>query len=310
VITVVAAPPFATVQDLGRTGYRSEAVPPGGALDRAALVIGNRLVGNDPGEAALEWARGAGEIRFEAPALVALTGAEGGVQLNGRLVPAWTTLAVRPGDALRVGDFERGAWLYVCVRGGIAVPLVLGSRSTLVPARLGGIEGRPLRSGDVLRLGESARDAPPPGTTTRPRRREWQDGAVPLLPGPARAGLRPGEWDRLLATELRVSSAVSRMGYRLEGPAFEGSFPADLPSAPTCPGALQLPPQGTPIVLLQDGPTVGGYPIVGVVPTVSVGELAQRRSGMPVRFKEIGFDEARALLTTERAGLASGDPSG
>jgi allophanate hydrolase subunit 2 len=189
VITLVAAPPFATIQDLGRTGYRAEAVPPGGALDRAALVAGNRLVGNTPDAAAVEWARGPGEVRFERPTIFALTGAEPDGLLGARRAPGWTTLAATAGETLRVGDFARGAWLYLCVRGGIDVPRVLGSRSTLLAARLGGLEGRLLRNGDALAVGQVSIDAPPPGTTLpRATGYAWDDpeAVVPLLAGPAR----------------------------------------------------------------------------------------------------------------------------
>jgi allophanate hydrolase subunit 2 len=127
---------------------------------------------------------------------------------------------------------------------------------------------------------------------------------VGVVPGPAYGQLRPGEWARFLASEFRLSASVSRMGYRLEGPSLAIDAPADLPSAPACPGAVQLPPGGTPIILFNDGPTVGGYPIIAVVTSAHLGRLAQHQPGSAVRFRELSAGHARALAAQERQALA------
>jgi antagonist of KipI len=304
-IRVLVPPPFATIQDGGRHGHRAAAVPPSGAMDPRALAVGNVLVGNAPGAAAIECALGGAELRFERRTLVALTGAGADAQLGTRPAPGWTTLIAGAGEVLRIGRPTTGAWLYVCVGGGIAVPPVLGSRSTCLPARFGGLDGRLVRKGDALPCA-ALPPTPPEAGRRAPAELVAADGdAIAIVPGPARAQLGSGAWERLLATEFRLSASVSRIGYRLEGPPLAIDSPADALSAPACPGAVQLPPGGTPIVLFNDGPTVGGYPIVAVVASAHLGRLAQRRPGEVVRFHEVSAGGARALAIRERQAIAS-----
>jgi biotin-dependent carboxylase-like uncharacterized protein len=267
-ITVLRAPPFASVQDLGRVGHRAVAVPVSGAMDPAALGRANALAGNEAGLAALEWGIGTGELRLAPGIGIGVAGADASVR--------------REGDVLSVVDFSSGAWLYIAVRGGIDVPIVLGSRSTYLAGCFGGFEGRLLRTGDVLRAGTGGSrtrpaPGPPPPSTSDP-------GAFEIVPGPDRDFLEDRAWQQFLETRWTVSRAVSRAGYRLDGPALAVEAPADLPSAPVCPGTVQLPPGGRPIVLMPDGPTVGGYPTIAVVVSEDLGRLAQRRPGEPVRF--------------------------
>ncbi len=308
-ITVIKAPPFATVQDLGRSGHRSVAVPPAGALDRRAIQIGNLLVGNETGAAAVEWAIGAGEIRFDCRTTVALTGASADVELAGRVALPHAALNVAPGDTLRVNRLVQGSWLYICVAGGIEVPPVLGSRSTYLPGSFGGVAGHTLRAGDRLPIGTPARPRLA-GAGESERAGEITDwgtlhSAAPLavLAGPDRRFLPDAEWARFLDTEFRVSNAVSRLGYRLHGPTFHPDAPADLPSTPTSAGAIQIPVDGNPIVLRPDGPTVGGYPIVAVIISTEIGRLAQRRPGEGVRFHQVELAAARDALRRDAAAL-------
>jgi biotin-dependent carboxylase-like uncharacterized protein len=268
VITVIKAPPFATVQDLGRFGYRSSAVPPSGAMDPEALTHANRQVGNHPGAAAVEWGIGAGRLRLSRGVEFAIAGAD--------------TIAYREGEELIIDGFRAGAWAYLAVRGGVDVPEVLGSRSTYLPGRFGGFGGRQLRAGDVLNIGAQRNDHG--GSEWPPVPAAGGAGPVTVVPGPDRWMLDDAGWEEFLATEWIVSRAVSRMGYRLEGPALRVEPPADAPSAPLCPGTVQLPAGGRPIVLMPDGPTVGGYPRVAVVLSGELGRLAQRRPGERVRF--------------------------
>ncbi len=268
-ITVLRAPPFATVQDLGRFGHRGSAVPSSGAMDPAALARANGLAGHEPGLAAIEWGIGAGQLRLAPGVIVGLAGADATARWDG--------------DVLSIDEFGSGAWLYIAVRGGIDVPEVLGSRSTYLPASFGGFQGRLLRSGDVLKTGAggSGRERARGGAPKRP----LDPATIRVLPGPDRTLLDDEAWQRFLTIEWTVSRAVSRAGYRLEGPPLPLEPPDDLPSAPVCPGTVQLPPGGRPIVLMPDGPTVGGYPRIAVVLSAELGRLAQRRPGEPVRFR-------------------------
>lgn len=305
-IRVLVAPPFATIQDLGRIGYRAAAVPPSGAMDPLALEIGNALLDNPAGAAAIECALGGCELRFERRETIAITGASVDARIGRRPAPGWTALVAEAGEVLRVARPTRGAWYYVCIGGGIAVPPILGSRSTCLPARFGGLDGRLIRKGDVLPCGSESIAAPDLDRTALDALRS-HTGSEPIgvVPGPARAQLRAGEWERFLSSEFRLSASVSRMGYRLEGPNLGLDAPADLPSAPACPGAVQLPPGGTPIVLFNDGPTVGGYPIIAVVASAHLGRLAQRQPGNAVRFRELTPQQAGALAAEERRMLAA-----
>ena len=295
-ITMLRAPPFATIQDLGRAGHLDAAVPRAGALDPFALARANILVGNPPGAAAVEWGLAGGEVRFERDATVVLNGAIARATIGGRAVGPGHASRAAAGEVLAVERIEDGAWLYLAVSGGVDVPPVLGSRATYLPGRFGGFEGRLLRSGDRLPLGSPAGEArtgvPLDRLASAPRT------PIGLLPGPDIGLLPDAAWRRLVETEFRVSHAVSRMGYRLEGPAPVLSLPGDLPSAPACIGTIQLPPGGEPIVLMPDGPTVGGYPRIAVVATADLGRLAQRRPGEVVRFEPIELAEARARLRT------------
>jgi biotin-dependent carboxylase-like uncharacterized protein len=268
-ITVIKAPPFATVQDAGRFGYRGSAVPPSGAMDPEALARANLAVGNEPGTAAIEWGIGAGQLGIEAGMSIAIAGA--------------SVTAVRRGDRLTIEEFRSAAWAYIAVAGGIEVPEVLGSRSTYLPGGFGGFEGRRLRTGDILKVGRATtvREAAAPEPEPLPSD-ECQ--VIDVIPGPDRALLGDDAWQRFLTTGWTVSRAVSREGYRLDGPPLRWSGPDDLPSAPVCPGTVQLPPGGQPIVLMRDGPTVGGYPRIAVVLSRALSRLAQRRPGEPVRF--------------------------
>lgn len=301
-ITVLRPSPFATVQDLGRPGYLHAAVAQGGALDPLALALANVLVGNEPGAAAVEWGLAGGELRVEHNTTIALTGARAEATLGERSVPNNRAVRAAAGEVLRIARLEEGAWLYLAIAGGIDLTPVLGSRATYLPARFGGLEGRLLRPGDRLPTGD-----PRPGVPLDDRgmdaTRSLGARPIAILPGPDGHLLPAEAWPWLTQTEFRVSRAVSRMGYRLEGARPRFSLPGDMPSAPACIGTIQLPPGGEPIVLLPDGPTVGGYPRVAVVATADVGRLAQRRPGEPVRFHLVGLEEARTRLRDQWGAL-------
>lgn len=296
-LTVLTAPPLLLPQDLGRPGYRAAGVPAGGAMDRWALQLANVLVGNVPGAVALEWASGGGMVRFSAPTTLALAGAEVEAALDGAPVEPHRTLRARAGSTLSIGRMRTGRFLYLAVRGGVGVPRVLGSGATYLPASLGGLSGRPLRAGDVLPIGAAApdehRDVACPAELRDPL--PPAPGTVRVIRGPQAALLGSDGWAALLGATFTVSRAADRMGYRLDGPVIPLAADAALPSEPGVPGAIQLPPAGRPIVLMADAPTVGGYPKPAVVCSADLGRLAQRGPGEPVRFVEIGVEEAQRI---------------
>lgn len=317
---VEAAPPYLAVQDGGWRGLRASGMPAGGAIDRWALAVANLLAGNAPDAAALEWALGGGAVRFEADCTLALAGAEAEATLAGARADACTVLRARAGDVLRVERLTRGRFLYLAVGGGIGVPAVLGARATYLPGAFGGHEGRLLRAGDALPLGAAAdasslsradgslsrteADASPSqagrtapvGWRLPEGLRPAYDPHLPLrvVAGPQAALFGGDAWRTLEGEAFRVSRASDRAGYRLEGPPLRADVAAALPSEAACAGAVQVPDGGAPIVLMPDGPTVGGYPKIAVVASADLPSLSQRAPGDEVRFRVVSVEEAQA----------------
>lgn len=297
-ITVLRAPAYATIQDSGRHGFRRDGVPPGGAMDRFALEAGNTAVGNVPGAAAIECALTGGALRFDQPARFALTGAEVEARMNARRLEQRHVQEARAGDVLTIEHIVRRRFFYVCFAGGVDVPVVLGSRSTFLPGGFGGLEGRRLRAGDVIALGaadqRSATESRPSTSgkgagaalQATPQRESVSWGSpITLLPGPHADEIDAHAWSTLLGGEYAVSSISDRLGYRLEGPRIATTRAADRLSEPACPGVVQVTPRGDLIVLMVDGPTVGGYPMIAVVASREISRLAQCSPGENIRFR-------------------------
>lgn len=295
-ITVAKAPPFATVQDLGwRTG-RAMGLPRSGAMDPLLLGQANALVGNPSGAAGIEWALGSGALVVEAPCEVTILGA-GRVDVDGSAAdPGHPVLRLEAGARIAITPRPDRRFLYLAVRGGIDVPRVMGSRSTYLPGGFGGLEGRRLRAGDRLPVGPALHA--PLGAAVHPK---WRPdaGSGPGDPVVLRFSAGP-QWDRfdesarrtLVGGSYTVAAESDRMGYRLVGPPVPPKLSATLPSEAACPGAIQLPDGGQPIVLMVDGPTVGGYPKIGVILATDLPLLAQLPPGRIIRFRQTETDES------------------
>ncbi|WP_031467503.1 biotin-dependent carboxyltransferase family protein [Sciscionella sediminilitoris] len=274
-LTVLEARPGALIQDIGRPGYAALGVPPSGALDAPALRLGNRLLGNPEAAAGIEVLLGGLRLRADAPVTVAVTGAE--VPVRGHDIGA--PIYLRAGESLELGTVTRGMRCYVTVRGGIEVPVELGSRAT---DTLSGLGPAPLRAGDVLDIGTVA-DLPhgEDGVPIGP----FPDAlTLPVLPGPRADWFHPelgsGLW--------HLSATSDRIGARLEGPALRRlpeRVGVELPSEPIRTGAIQVPTDGVPLVFLADHPTTGGYPVVGIVDSAALPAIAQARPGTAIQFK-------------------------
>jgi len=278
-ITVVRAGPLTTVQDRGRPGWAHIGVAPSGAMDRDALAFGNRIVGNDPAAAALEATLVGPSLRFRVPALVALTGAESNATVSGHPAAANALVRVAPGEVLELRGLVAGVRAYICVRGGIDAEPALGSRSTDL---MGGLGPPPLRDGDALRIGAEPRTPPDPqaeAPTSPP--------GVPVLrvvAGPREDWFAPGALEALCASTWRVDPASNRIGLRLRGPKLERVNHGELLSEGLVTGAIQVPPSGQPIVLLNDHPTTGGYPVLAAVQSDDVALTAQLGPHSALRF--------------------------
>ncbi len=305
-IVVEQTAPLLTVQDRGRTGLFADGITRSGPLDRLALEVANALVHNDENDAGLEGCLGGASFRFAIDTDVAVTGADAEVSINGATVAAYEGHTLRANDVLTIGRIVRGAVWYLAVRGGIDVPVVLGSRSTLLSAGFGGMDGGPVKRGAALPVGGRGWVMGRPLRVRVPDslRANLTDGAIPLCPAPRSDALNAADWEAFHAATFTVSRAMSRVGYRLEGPAVTSRLPADIASEPACFGAMQLPPEGQPIVLMADHPTIGGYPIIGVVPAHAVGAFAQRAPGTLVRFERQDAAHATEAWISERKALS------
>lgn len=293
-IIVERSAPLLTVQDRGRFGYLSAGVTRSGPLDALALEVGNAIVGNAVDAAALEGCQGGAVFRCEREITFAITGADVVATLNATPIESYTVHIAHADAIISIERIARGAIWYVAVRGGMDVPVVLGSRATLLSAGLGGVGGGPIKAGARLSVFADAARARPLDAVPADLRSRLDDVPIPLCPGPRSDALDTAEWDAFYRAAFTVSHSVSRVGYRLQGPVLPSRLPADLPSEPACAGAMQLPPEGQPIVLMSDFPTIGGYPIIGVIPACALGWLAQRVPGAAVHFERVSIADSIA----------------
>lgn len=279
-LAVLAPGPLTTVQDRGRPGYAAIGVTRSGAADAASADLANRLVGNRPEAAVLEVTAGGLRLRAGRTLLVAVTGAPAPVQIDGRPAPFAAPTTLHPGAVLALGPPPRGLRSYVAVRGGIDVPPVLGSRST---DTLSGLGPLPLAAGTLLPVGDLAGDEPV--VDVAPVGPPSERPVLRVLPGPRRDWLDAAAWRTLTAQEWQVGNDSDRVGLRLTGPRLARARDGELPSEGLVPGALQVPPDGAPVLFLADHPVTGGYPVLAVVVTADLPLAAQLRPGDTVRFR-------------------------
>ena len=305
-----------TVQDLGRAGRQRTGIPVCGAMDRFAHRIANLLVGNDESTATLEASLLGPAITFDEPTVIAIAGGDLSATISGNDVAPWHALAVPQGATLRFGEARVGCRAYVAIAGGIDLPPVFGSRSTYLRAQFGGLEGRALRSGDVLnpgtlsplatRISSTLRAS---GTTsvarwtiaTSARPAYNDDPIVRVIPGAHHDLLDSASRERLVSSTFKVSSNSDRMGYRLNGVELALREPTEMLSEGVAFGTIQLPPGGEPIVLMADHQTTGGYPRIGEVASVDLPLIAQLKPGDRLRFRLVSVEKAQqAYLAQER----------
>ncbi len=296
-IEVLEPGALTTVQDsVGRHGCRHLGVPVGGAADRWSARLANRLVGNAVADAGIEVTMAGPVLRFESPSTIALVGGLDATVDGLPLAPA-RARAVRAGSVVRIGSGP-DARAYLAIAGGVALPRVLGSASTDLRTGFGGYEGRALQAGDRLRVGR------PAGGAAR-----WTgagaEGPIRIVPGPhadrlaGTTGLTSARW--------RIGTDADRTGIRLDGPRIE-ALGQEVDSMGMPEGAVQVPPDGRPIVMLADRPVTGGYPVPWVVIAADVSRLARLRPGAEVRFLEVTFDDARAAWAEAERQLTATEP--
>lgn len=290
---VVRPGAFTTVQDAGRAGWGASGVPPSGAMDELSFRAANLLAGNDEDAAALEITVAGPELVFSGERVAALAGARVEARIGGEPVPAASSFLIPAGAALSIDNTRAGVRCYLAVAGGVDVPAVLGSRSTLVAAGLGGLDGHALTSGDVLRFG-------PP--TRSQHKRALAPDALPVLAreailrvvrGPQDDAFTESGLDAFFSSPYRVSPRSDRAGVRLEGSRLALAGAADLDPEGVVTGAVQVPADGLPIVLGPDRPVTGGYVKVATVISADLPLLAQARPGDTLRFAAVEVEDAR-----------------
>ncbi|MEV5914540.1 5-oxoprolinase subunit C family protein [Streptomyces chartreusis] len=281
-LSVVRAGALTTVQDLGRPGHAHLGVPRSGALDTPAAALANRLVGNPPEAAVLETTLNGCTLRPRSAVTVAVAGAPCRVTVDGRPVAWGAPVHVPAGALLDVGAAVSGVRGYVGVSGGVAVEPVLGSRSTDL---LSGLGPPPLTDDAVLPLGPPTR--PHARVDVAPQPAPPTELVLHVTPGPREDWFTAAAVRAFTSRVYRVSAAGNRIGLRTEGPALERALTRELPSEGVVLGAVQVPPDGRPVVFLADHPTTGGYPVIAVVRTADLPAAAQAVPGTPVRFVSV-----------------------
>ncbi|GAB3818147.1 5-oxoprolinase subunit C family protein [Pontibacter rugosus] len=302
-----------TVQDIGRYGYQKLGVVVGGAMDKLALRMINILIGNDEDAAVLELTQQGPEIRFDAEALIALGGADLSASIDEEPVRLWRPVLVKAGSILRFGKPLLGNYGYLAVAGGVAVPKVMQSRATYLRAGIGGLQGRALKSGDELQVGEY-------NETNRAILSElllhnsnaafteasWSPDPE-LLPdyeeSPVLRAMRGTEYDLfsensqgyIWKDKFNVTVHSDRMGFRLQGTVLALEQEAELLSTAVNYGAVQVPAGGNPIILMADAQTTGGYPRIAQIISADLPKLAQVQPNKAIRFTEVSLEEAQLL---------------
>ncbi|RPJ69783.1 MAG: biotin-dependent carboxyltransferase [Acidobacteria bacterium] len=308
IIRVLDGGLFTTVQDSGRYGFQRYGVPVSGAMDRGALQAANALVGNDGSAAALEMTLLGPRLEFLASATIALAGADLGAVVGNVPTPAWESVTVPAGAILSFTGARDGIRGYLAVAGGFDVPVVLGSRSTYTRSRLGGLDGRQLKAGDLLRVlgvhpvadlvgagfggrAGAVRRVPP---ALRPE--YGHRHVLRVVLGPQDDRFTSEGVATLLSSTYSVTPQSDRMGYRLQGPKIEHTAGPDIVSDGSPLGAVQVAGDGMPIVLMADRGTAGGYTKVATVVSLDVWRLAQAAAGDEVRFEAITVEAAHRAV--------------
>ena len=305
-----------TVQDTGRFGEYAIGMPPSGAMDVFSYQVGNYLVGNDDGAAGLEMTYMGPELEFTEPSVIAVTGADLPPKINGEAAPTWEAFAVEEGDVLSFDYLRNGARSYLAVAGGIDVPQFIHSRSTYTLIGLGGHEGRALKEGDELKVGEAGDRSGRVGMAVAPGRIPTftDETELRVIVGLASYRLTKESMRTFLGTTWTVTPDADRVGYRYKGgelqfvereqPAGAGADPANVVDFGYPVGSIQVPGGVEPIVLLNDAVTGGGYATIGTVTSVDRDALAQTKTNDRTRFRRVELAEAMQAREERRRRMA------
>jgi KipI family sensor histidine kinase inhibitor len=291
-----------TVQDLGRPGHAHIGVSASGACDALSLRVANWLVGNPDGAPALEMTLAGGTFAFAGPGVIALAGSDFDPVIDGYRVPLCAAIEVRQGQTLVCGATRSGARCYLSARGGIALKAVLGSSSTHLTTGLGGLAGRALRKDDALAVGPALEQTP--ATRRFPRElagKLLRRSEIRVTRGPQWEWFGEQAWEAFLASTYAVSEDSSRMGLRLRGASLPAERQGSMLTEGVSLGAVQVPPDGQPILSFVEHQTTGGYPQIACVIAADLHRVGQLRPRDEVRFQEVSLAEAGEALREQEA---------
>ena len=303
-ITILNPGVLTTVQDKGRVGYQQFGVPAAGAVDPRSVAVANIIVGNPEDEAVLECTMMGPQIRFDAANCIAITGGDLQPTLDGQPIKSYAAIPVAAGQTLRFKGPKTGCRAYIAFAGGLDIPLVMGSRSTYMKGKIGGLEGRKLQKGDVIGF------RAPKAELSNMRHRFISPEFVPfpvytvrVVMGPQDDAFTQAGIDTFLGETYTVTPEFDRMGCRLEGAEIAHINTGDIISDGISFGAIQVPSSGKPIIMLADRQTTGGYTKIANVITVDFRILAQLKAGDKVRFEKVSVQQAQSLLLSYRKAL-------
>jgi antagonist of KipI len=295
-----------TVQDLGRFGFRQAGVPPSGAFDLFSLRVGNLLVGNEEGEAGLETAIMGLKLKAKREVVIAITGGDLFPTLNGESLEMWRSHLLVEGDILAFKRVRQGCRAYLCLGGGVAVPKVMGSKSTFLSGKFGGFEGRALKKGDVLHVADLPTPLERIGVSLPS---EWipvfeKEVTMRVVPGPQDHHFTTIGFQTFRSSFYQVTAKSDRMGIRLEGPKIErrADIEESIISESLIPGAIQVPGDGKPMIILNELVT-GGYAKIATIISTDLPKVAQLKPGDRVRFETLSIEAAHRLLREQEGQL-------
>jgi antagonist of KipI len=298
IFEVIQPGAYTTVQDRGRFSYQQFGVPVCGVVDSFAYRVANALVGNFQDQAVLEATIFGPTLKVFNHGLIAVTGGNLTPLINNASLPMWESFAIQPDDILQFKGVKSGCRAYIAVAGGIDTPKVMDSRSTYVAGKIGGINGRPLVSGDRLNKGEGTGKAG--GRVPSDLIPTYSDDIeIRVILGPQDDYFSEGI-DKFFASTFKVSTKADRMGYRLEGNSImhKEGVEKSIISEPSVPGGIQVPPDGQPIILLVEQ-TVGGYTKIATVISPDIGKVGQAKPGDQIHFRKVELEEAHQILKEE-----------
>ena len=292
--TVLQPGILSLLQDGGRFGQHAIGLTNGGPLDQHAYNLANRLCGNDSNACVIEASIGGLTLQAEVESQIAVTGGDAPLTINGKTAAAWQTHAVKAGDKIALGFSQVASRHYIAVKGGFQIDPMFGSCSTVAREKLGGLNGSALQAGDNLPCVETANT---PSLKLDPSDQPDYSGDITLrvVLGYQQAAFSSVQKARFFNSDFEISDKCDRMGFRLTGPEIQSGISGML-SEGICYGAIQIPADGQPIVLLNDRQTIGGYPKIGAVLSLDIPKLTQRLPQTAVRFEAISIDEAQRLL--------------